>query len=105
MKIGDNMDPRESPSFKLIELLEEKGAEVDYNDPYIPTAPKMRKYKMEKKSIPLKAENISRYDCVIITTDHSVYDPEFIVENARLVIDTRNLTGKQGIKDEKVIKC
>ncbi|MGQ9571524.1 MAG: nucleotide sugar dehydrogenase [Thermodesulfovibrionales bacterium] len=87
-------DPRESPSFKLIELLEEKGATVDYNDPFIPKTPKMRKYKVEKESITLTAENLMKYDCVIIATDHSVYDPEYIVANSNLIIDTRNMIPK-----------
>ncbi len=84
-------DVRESPSLKLMEILKEKGAEVDYNDPYIPKTPKMRKYKTRKNSVPLTAENLMRYDCVIIATDHSVYDPEFLVENSQLIIDTRNM--------------
>ncbi|MDI6777073.1 MAG: UDP binding domain-containing protein [Syntrophales bacterium] len=84
-------DPRESPSFRLIELLEEKGAIVDYNDPYIPKAPKMRRHKIEKESIYLTKENLSKYDCVLIATDHSSYDPDFIVRHSKLIIDTRNL--------------
>jgi len=96
-------DPRESPSFRLIELLEEKGAEVDYNDPYIPITPKMRKHKVTKQSVPLTKENLSRYDCVVIATDHSVYDAHFIVENSNIVVDTRNLTGKSGMKNTKVV--
>ena len=96
-------DPRESPSFRLIELLEEKGAEVDYNDPYIPITPKMRKHKVTKQSVPLTKENLSRYDCVVIATDHSAYDARFIVENSNIVVDTRNLTGKSGMKNTKVV--
>src|SRR3990172_6685784 len=84
-------DARESPSLKLIELLKEKGAEVDYNDPYIPLPPRMRKYKLTKGSVPLEAETLKGYDCVVIATDHSGYDPEFLVENSKLIIDTRNL--------------
>jgi UDP-N-acetyl-D-glucosamine dehydrogenase len=98
-------DPRESPSFKLIELLEERGVIVDYNDPYIPKAPKMRRYKVEKDSVPLTKENLMRYDCVIIATDHSVYDPEFIVENSQFVVDTRNLIKNYKMHNAKVIKA
>lgn len=98
-------DPRESPAFRLIELLEEKGALVDYNDPYIPRAPKMRKHKVEKKSVELTVENLSKYDCAIIATDHSSYDAKFIVQNANLIIDTRNFTSKAGIKSERIIKA
>lgn len=98
-------DPRESPSFKLIELFKSRGAEVDYNDPYIPKPPKTRKWKLEKDSVPLTAKNLASYDCVIIATDHSVYDASFIHEHAKLIVDTRNLLGKAGIKSEKVIKA
>lgn len=98
-------DPRESPSFKLIELLEEKGATVDYNDPYIPITPKMRKHRANKESVSLTKENLSKYDCVVIATDHSAYDAQFIVENSRLVVDTRNVIGKSGIKNGKVVKA
>lgn len=95
-------DPRESPSFKLIELLEKKGAIVDYNDPFIPKSPKMRKYKIRKESVPLTVENIRKYDCVIIATDHSVYDPEYIVANSNLIIDTRNMIPKNLKNPDKV---
>lgn len=98
-------DPRESPSFILIELLEEKGAMVDYNDPYVPRSPKMRKHNVKKESVELTEENLSKYDCVLIATDHSCYDAEFIVKNSKLVIDTRNITGKKGIKSKKIVKA
>lgn len=86
----DISDPRESPSFKIIELLEKKGAKVDYNDPYIPQTPKMRKFKFFKKSVEVDKNAIKKYDCVVIATDHSCYDYKMIVENAKLVVDTRN---------------
>lgn len=92
-------DPRESPSFKIIELLKEKGADVDYNDPYIPKAPRMRKHKLNNASIQLTSENLGGYDCVVIATDHPEYDPEFIVQHSKLVVDTRNLIKT---KDKKV---
>lgn len=98
-------DPRESPSFKLIELLKSRGAEVDYNDPYIPKPPKTRKWKLEKDSVPLTEKNLASYDCVIIATDHSAYDAAFIHQHARLIVDTRNLLGRAGIKSDKVIKA
>ncbi|MBI5682566.1 MAG: nucleotide sugar dehydrogenase [Deltaproteobacteria bacterium] len=98
-------DPRESPSFRLIELLEGKGAIVDYNDPYIPKAPKMRRHKINKESVLLTKENLAGYDCIVIATDHSSYDAEFIVNNSNLIIDTRNLVGKKGIKDRRVVKA
>jgi UDP-N-acetyl-D-glucosamine dehydrogenase len=84
-------DPRESPAFKIIELLNARGASVNYNDPYIPVAPKMRKHRLNLKSVELTAANLSSYDCVVVATDHSVYQADFIVEHAQLVVDTRNL--------------
>jgi UDP-N-acetyl-D-glucosamine dehydrogenase len=90
-------DTRESPSLKLVELLAQKGAQVDYNDPYIPRTKKMRMYDLKKCSVPLTRETLRKYDCVVIATDHSCYDYEFIARNASLVVDTRNATnGKAG---------
>jgi UDP-N-acetyl-D-glucosamine dehydrogenase len=83
-------DTRESPSLKLIELLMQKGAAVDYNDPYIPRTKKMRMYDLKKESVPITKDTLRKYDCVVIATDHSCYDYELIVKNASLVVDTRN---------------
>jgi UDP-N-acetyl-D-glucosamine dehydrogenase len=95
-------DMRESPALKIITLLQEKGADVNYNDPYIPEIPPLRKYQLKMKSIALNKESLSSYDAVIITTDHSVYEPDFILENAKLIIDTRNLIKN---KNSKVVKA
>ena len=65
-------DPRESPGFELMDLLLEKGAEVEYNDPHIPTLPTMRKYPhLKRESRPLSVEALGSQDCVLIVTDHS----------------------------------
>ncbi len=103
-------DPRESPSFKLIELFESKGALVDYNDPHIPVTPKMRRYKIEKKSVELNPQNIANYDCVVVSTDHSFYNEEILhmfLENSKLIVDTRNLFFKvlKGRNVENLIKA
>jgi UDP-N-acetyl-D-glucosamine dehydrogenase len=95
-------DMRESPALKIITIFQDKGAIVDYNDPYIPEIPPLRKYHLKMHSKDLTSENISYYDVVVIVTDHSVYDPNFILENAQLIIDTRNLIK---IKHPKVIKA
>jgi UDP-N-acetyl-D-glucosamine dehydrogenase len=84
-------DARETPAFKVIEILTNRGAKVDYNDPFIPYAPVTRKYQLNRKSIDLTPENLKGYDCVVITTDHSVYDPEFLIKHSQLIVDTRNL--------------
>jgi UDP-N-acetyl-D-glucosamine dehydrogenase len=84
-------DPRESPSFKLIELLHAKGAKVVYNDPCIPVFPTMRHYRhLKVKSVPLTERELGSHDAVLIATDHSAYNYQWIVQNARLVVDTRN---------------
>ena len=94
-------DTRESPSLKLIELLNLKGAVVDYNDPFVPKTLKMRKYNLKMKSVPLAVETLKRYDCAVIATDHSCYDYEFIAKNSSLLIDTRNAT--RAVKTKKNI--
>jgi UDP-N-acetyl-D-glucosamine dehydrogenase len=83
-------DTRESPSLKLIELLMQKGAYVDYNDPHIPMTNKMRMYDLKMSSTSLTEENLRTYDCVVISTDHSSYDYQLIAEHSSLIIDTRN---------------
>lgn len=98
-------DERESPSFKIIEFLNQKGAEVDYNDPHLPIPKKMRKGKLDKRSVPLTAKNLNKYDCVVISTDHSDYDPDFILKNARLIVDTRNMIKNSSRYPNKVKKA
>jgi len=85
-------DTRESPALKLIELLRGHGAQVDYNDPHVSRLAKGRRYDLQMVSTPLTAANLVQYDGVLIVTDHSDYDYDFIVRHARLVLDTRNAT-------------
>jgi UDP-N-acetyl-D-glucosamine dehydrogenase len=86
-------DPRESPGFELMELLLGKGAQVSYNDPHIPRLPAMRHYPdLNMASEELTPEFLGAQDAVVIVTDHSVYDWEFVAAHASLVIDTRNAT-------------
>jgi len=92
-------DMRETPALKLMELLEDKGAKVDYYDPFIPNLPVMRKYEFEKKSIDLTAENLKSYDVVVIVTAHDDVDYDFIKQYAKIIVDTRNaykLNGRLG---------
>jgi len=84
-------DIRESPSLKLMELFQEQGAKVIYNDPFIPKLPRLRHYKFPAmKSTPLSAEMLKKQDVVVISTDHTAYDYQWLVQHSRLVIDTRN---------------
>jgi UDP-N-acetyl-D-glucosamine dehydrogenase len=99
-------DPRESPSFKLMELLQARGAVVSYNDPHIPTLPEMRHYDVPRlASEPLTPEYLASLDCVVIATDHSGYDYHFIVRYAPLVIDTRNATVNVNEGRQKIWKA
>ena len=98
-------DTRESPGLKIMALLEEEGARVDYHDPYIPILPKTRKYKFNKISVPLTVENITQYDAIIIVTNHSNIDYSFLAEKANLIIDTRNVLKVKGLRSGKVWKA
>ena len=84
-------DPRESPGFELMELLLNKGAVVQYNDPHIPTLPSMRHYAhLRMSSQELTADYLRSCDCVLIVTDHSAYNWAWIAQHAALIVDTRN---------------
>ncbi|MBN1780889.1 nucleotide sugar dehydrogenase [bacterium] len=98
-------DMRESPTLKLIEILEYKGAHVDYNDPMISCMPKVRKYQYDMQSIDLTPENLKKYDVVLISTNHSSYDYDMICEHANLVVDTRNATKGVTKGREKIVKA
>lgn len=99
-------DPRESPSFALMEMLLDGGAVVTYNDPHIPRLPKMRHFRVpEMTSTELTAEFLASQDCVLIATDHSAYDFEFIVRHTPLIVDTRNATKNVTIGREKIRKA
>lgn len=99
-------DPRESPSFKLMELLQERGAILSYSDPHIPELPEMRHYDVPKlSSEPLTPEYLASLDCALIATDHSAFDYEDIVRHAPLVVDTRNATKDVTQDREKIVKA
>jgi UDP-N-acetyl-D-glucosamine dehydrogenase len=94
-------DLRESPALTILELLQKQGAEVSYNDPYIPSIGKGRKYNLQMKSTPL--DRLGEYDCVLIITDHSSYNYLSVVNESRLVVDSRNAT--RGILSAKIVHC
>lgn len=98
-------DLRESPSLRIIELLQERGALVDYNDPYFPTLHKMRRYDFGLTSVPLSPDTLPQYEAVVIVTDHSSYDYESIARHSKLLIDTRNAT--HGLREyrDKIVHC
>jgi len=98
-------DVRESPSIELIELLAEKGAKVDYNDPHCPRTHKMREHDLKMTSKKLSPAMLAGYDAVLISTDHSSYDYKQIVRHAQLVIDTRNATSGVKTGRSKIVKA
>ena len=84
-------DMRESPAVELMRLLKEKGARVDYSDPYIPVFPRLRGQSFDLQSITLTPENIAGYDVLLLATDHAQFDYALLLEKARLIIDTRGV--------------
>lgn len=94
-------DLRESPSLTIIELLQKAGANVAYNDPFFPTVGRGRKYDLDLRSTPLT--QVKEFDCVLIATDHSAYDYESIVREAKLVVDSRNAT--RAVRSAKIVRC
>ena len=93
-------DYRESPTLELIKILKDNGAFVDYHDFYIPKLNKTRKYNYKMDSV--NQDAISIYDLVILATDHDDYDYDMILNNAKLIVDTR---GRYNIKHKKIIKA
>lgn len=89
-------DPRESPSFELIDILLRRGAAVSYHDPHIPSAPQMRSWPNlpAMESVPLDVKTLAAADAVLISTDHSAVDYDAVLEHARLVVDTRGVYRK-----------
>jgi UDP-N-acetyl-D-glucosamine dehydrogenase len=88
---ADIDDDRESPSFELIELLQERGAVVSYCDPYVPVARRGRKHDINLRSVPCTPEEFANYDAVLISTAHSQFADAKLYKSTKLVIDTRNI--------------
>jgi len=82
-------DSRESPSFVIMDLLMNQGADVQYSDPYLPEAPKTGKYHFDLQSVDLTPESIQSFNVVVLATDHDSFDYELITREAKLVVDTR----------------
>lgn len=82
-------DVRESPSFEIIERLQELGADVVYNDPHVAQTHRMRRFDLEMKSVEYTSESLKTYDCVVISTHHAAYDWQQVADHAPLIVDTR----------------
>jgi len=98
-------DMRESPSLKLIELFRSKGSKIDYYDPYISKLPPTRKYNFEMSSVKLSPSKLNSYDLVLISTDHDSIDYQLLADNSKLIVDTRNVFERKGIRRQKIFKA
>jgi UDP-N-acetyl-D-glucosamine dehydrogenase len=94
-------DLRESPALDVIGLLRQQGAAVEYHDPYVP---EIRQEAFQLKSVPSLEAAVEKADCIVITTDHSGYNWKKILDQARLIVDTRNALGDLGRGSEKVVR-
>ncbi|MGA9524227.1 MAG: nucleotide sugar dehydrogenase [Myxococcaceae bacterium] len=98
-------DLRESPALRVITLLKQRGAHVDYSDPCVPVIPAAHGFEWEMHSVLLSPERLRGYDAVLILTDHSGVDYGEVVEHANLVVDTRNATRNVGDGRERIVKA
>ncbi|MBX9452113.1 MAG: nucleotide sugar dehydrogenase [Mesorhizobium sp.] len=100
-------DMRESPSLRLIELLEERGAVTAYHDPHIAEIPPTREHAplTGRRSVELTAQEVAAYDAVLIATDHDTVDYALVVDNAKLVVDTRNACARRDLPNTNVVKA
>ncbi|MBA4398406.1 MAG: UDP-N-acetyl-D-glucosamine dehydrogenase [Anaerolinea sp.] len=94
-------DLRESPALDVIHLLLDKGAQVEYNDPYIP---EIHYDELDMVSVPDVMTAVRSADCVVIITNHKKYDYPAILSAAKLVVDTRNAMGEAGRVSDKVVR-
>ena len=93
-------DTRESPAVEIMDLLQAKGAHIDYSDPHVPVFPRKRDYHFDLQSVALTPATIARYDCLVLATDHDGFDYPQLLQHARLVVDTR---GRLGVGQANVV--
>ena len=100
-------DDRESPSYRLMDLLDRRGAEVAYHDPHVPAIQPSREHAhwAGVESVPWDRRTIESFDAVIISTDHAAIDYERLAEWARLIVDTRNAMSRIDASPGKVWKA
>ena len=96
-------DDRESPSFELIELLRERGAEVSYCDPFIPAARRTRKFNLDLASVPCTAEEFAKYDAVLLSTPHEQFKDPALYRDVKLLIDTRNAVPPAALRETTTV--
>ena len=93
-------DTRESPAVEIMDLLQAKGAHIDYSDPHVPVFPRKRDYHFDLQSVTLTPESIASYDCLVLATDHDGFDYPQLLQHARLIVDTR---GRLGVGQANVV--
>ena len=100
-------DMRESPALKLIELIEARGANADYHDPFVPVIPPTREHAAlaGRTSVPLTAGVLGSYDAVLIATDHDSVDYGLVARHSKVVVDTRNACARSGFVQDSVVKA
>jgi UDP-N-acetyl-D-glucosamine dehydrogenase len=98
-------DPRESPAFEILELLERHGANLSYSDPHVPVLPAMRHHHIRMTSTQLTDEFLAACDCVLIVTEHRAFDFARIAQHARLIVDTRNATAGIAAPRARIVKA
>ncbi len=98
-------DIRESPALRLMELLEERGARVDYYDPHVPVIPDTRHYRDLNGRHSQTWGDFSRYDAVLIATDHDAVDYAALARSAKLIVDTRNACRRAGVISSNVVNA
>ncbi|NQT23099.1 MAG: UDP-N-acetyl-D-glucosamine dehydrogenase, partial [Candidatus Omnitrophica bacterium] len=97
----DVKDLRESPAIEIISILQKRRAKVSFYDPYFPYL-KINGINLKRSSIDKKA--LKKYDCAVLVTDHSSVDYKYLAKHIKLILDTRNVFGKLGIKSKKIVK-
>jgi UDP-N-acetyl-D-glucosamine dehydrogenase len=100
-------DTRESPAFKVMELLEQRGATVDFHDPYLTAIPPTREHPQfaGRPSSPLSVAVLAQIDVAIICTDHDSVDYGLLARHAKLIVDTRNACARRGLAGAHIVKA
>jgi UDP-N-acetyl-D-glucosamine dehydrogenase len=101
----DTGDIRESPALRILSILAGRGALVAYHDPHVPRLGRSRHYQFDLESAPLTAEALRTADAVLVVTDHSSVDYEYVVRHAAVVVDTRNATRDVREGREKIVRA
>jgi UDP-N-acetyl-D-glucosamine dehydrogenase len=98
-------DDRESPSFEILELLQERGADIAYCDPYIPVARRGRKHDLGLTSEPCRAETFASFDAIVISTAHDEFKNPALYRDVKVVVDTRNVVAREAVVSGKLYKA